>query len=85
MCSPACSGVRLRLFGLITQPADDGNTVVTEDHEAVVHVTHEPRELQLEDAIEGGDDLFGLGIGECVAHDRLRDQTTQEGIVLFAA
>ncbi len=50
--------VRLGLFRLIAQPADDRDAVVAEDHEAVVQVANQPRELELENVIEGRDDLF---------------------------
>src|SRR5580698_5300816 len=60
--------VRLRLVGLSAQPADDRDTVVAEYHETVVQVANQSRELELEDAVEGLDDLDGVGLAEPGSH-----------------
>src|SRR5262249_31924728 len=62
-------GMRLRLVGLRAQPGDDRDAVVTEDHEAVVQVAHQPGELELEDAVQGLDDLGGFSLVEFGCHE----------------
>jgi hypothetical protein len=61
----------VRLGRLVAQPRHDGNAVVAKDHEAVVHVAHHARELELEDVVEAVDHIVGeirikVGIGHVV-------------------
>src|SRR6516164_442370 len=57
-------GVCLRLVRLAAQPGDDRDAVVTEDHEAVVQITHQAGELELEDALEDLDGPGGFRLAE---------------------
>src|SRR5256885_17110823 len=52
--------VRLGLIGLSAQPGDDRDAVVAEDHETVMQIAHQSRRLELENAVEGRDDLGDL-------------------------
>src|SRR5690349_10028045 len=66
--------MRVRFITLLAQPGHDGDAVVPEDHEAVVHVPHDARKLELENAIEAVDQFldelavqFGVGHGRSSA------------------
>ena len=50
--------MRLRFVRLAAQPAHDRDAVVTEDHEAVVQIAHQPRELELQDPVERAQNCF---------------------------
>src|SRR5579863_10176621 len=60
--------VSLGLVRLAAQPPNDRDAVVAEYHEAVVQIAHQARELELQDAIQGTDDLLGLAGGDRRAH-----------------
>ena len=61
-------GVRLRFVRLAAQPRDDRNAVVAEDHEAVMQVANQSRELELENAVERLDDPGCFALAKFGAH-----------------
>jgi hypothetical protein len=62
-------GMRIGFGRLVAQPRDDRDPVVSEDHEAVVHVADDARQLELENPVETRDDLLReLGIERRVVH-----------------
>src|SRR5436309_7265723 len=63
--------VRDRFLGLLAHPLHDRNASVTEDHQRIVRVADDPRQLQLEDAIEDVDGLLGVHFLRGTRHDAL--------------
>src|SRR5207237_89310 len=71
--------VRLSLIRLAAQPADNRNAVMAEDHEAVMQVAHQARELELENVVERLDDLCRFSRTQIRFHWRLRPWNEADG------
>ena len=71
--------MRLRLVRLGPQPGDDRDAVVAENHEAVMQVAHQTRELQLQNLIQSRNDgRLSLSVKGCVGHGRLRERCVDQ-------